>query len=119
MFTIKCIACGLEQEWSNRIDPMTSKMQIGQFLILCDCGQIAAEGDYILRILRPNHEPVKGFLLVCGRCGQSHDYRHGQHVGGLHIGVSEAGINCDCGWHVEEKDRRLRQYWIDPMCRLD
>ncbi|MHB1630002.1 MAG: hypothetical protein ACYCVB_16820 [Bacilli bacterium] len=119
MFAIKCLACGREQEWSKWTDPKTSEMQIGEFLIVCPCGQVSAEGDSIIRILRPNRQPAKGFEITCNRCGNNQPLLPGLHVGGLAIGVSEAGINCDCGWHVEEKDGRLRQYWVDPMCCLD
>lgn len=107
MFIFKCLCCGRKQEWGKWTNPLKSEMQIGQFLIVCPCGQVAAEGDFVIRILRVDRQPGEGFEISCERCKQNQPIIHGLHVGGLQISISESDVICDCGSHVEERDGRL------------
>ena len=115
LFVIRCLSCSREQEWGKGVDPHQSEMEIGQFLIACVCGQLAAEGDYVIRVIRVDRRPAKGFVILCNRCGENQPLIQGLHVGGLHISVSENEVNCNCGNHVEERNGHLSEYWLDPM----
>lgn len=115
MFEITCLSCGERIHWGIGTDPRTSKILPGDFVMLCNCGQALAEGEYIMRVLSSQGKPAKGFKVYCRKCRQAEQWMNGKRVDGLYIGLSESStITCNCGVTVWEQEGILHYAWIDP-----
>lgn len=115
VFEITCLSCGEKTFWGVCTNPRKTDIQIGDFVMLCKCGQALAEGDYVLRILAPKGSPANGFLVHCHNCERDEHWVQGRKIGQLSIGLSESStIGCDCGVTVWQQDDTLYYAWIDP-----
>ena len=113
IFEITCLSCGERIHWGIGTDPRTSKILIGDFVMLCNCGQALAEGEYAMRVLAPHGTPAKGFHVHCYHCEQQEEWVNGKPVNRLHIRLSEsATITCNCGVNIWNHEGILLYAWI-------